>query len=65
MEAQLKSKTVTIQMTCKLINLSYLTVWCWSCHLFVDYCCIVYYKQLLDEVFVISGIIKVEMSVIS
>ena len=30
--------------------------------LFIDY---QYYKQLLDEVFVISGIIKVEVSVIS
>ena len=34
---------------------------------FVDYCCccLVYYKQLLDEVFVISRIIKDEVSVIS
>ena len=32
---------------------------------FVDYCCLVYYKQLLGAVFVISRIMKVEVSVIS
>ena len=75
MEVQLYSKTVTIQshdyfITRKKILNLYLSKALFGAEAviyFVDYCCccLVYYKQLLDEVFVISRIIKDEVSVIS